>query len=246
MLTPTKEFQQSATPEQVLQFLREGNYRFVNNLKTNHNFLQQIEQTSDGQYPLAVIANCIDSRTPTELIFDQGLGGVFGIRIAGSIISDHVLASMEFACKVAGSKLIVVLGHTKCGAIKGACDNVQLGNLTTLLNKIQPSIYLEKTVKENRTASNAEFVEKVTVIHVRRSLEAIIEQSQVLREMIEAGEIGLVGGIYDIETGAVNFFEDTFMSGDIKHFYLVTKAEETQSKIKSKDGFAANAQTPRG
>jgi carbonic anhydrase len=220
MRTHTKETQSTTTPQMALQFLREGNYRFQNNLKAHRNLLEQVNETRDGQFPIAAILSCIDSRTGAELIFDQGLGDVFSIRLAGNIVSDAVLGSMEFACKLAGSKLVVVLGHTRCGAIKGACDGVQMGNLTTLLNMIQPSVYLERTVKDNRTSANTDFVNKVTDIHVRRSVESIIERSTVLRELIEQGAVGLIGAVYDVETGAVEFLEDTFMLGEIKHFYL--------------------------
>lgn len=220
MRTYTKDTQSTTTPQMALQLLREGNYRFQNNLKASRDLLQQVNETRDGQFPIAAILSCIDSRTSAELIFDQGLGDVFSIRLAGNVVSDAVLGSMEFACKVAGSKLVVVLGHTKCGAIKGACDGVQMGNLTTLLNLIQPSVYLERTVRDGRDSKNEEFVEKVTHIHVRRSVEGIIERSMVLREMIERGEVGLIGAVYDVETGAVEFLEDTFMLGGVKHFYL--------------------------
>jgi carbonic anhydrase len=220
MRTHTKDTQSTTTPGEALQFLREGNYRFVNNLKTNRNLLQQVNETRDGQFPIAAILTCIDSRTSAELIFDQGLGDVFSIRIAGNIINDDILGSMEFACKVAGSKLVVVLGHTKCGAIKGACDHLQMGNLSTLLNKIQPSVYYERTVRENRTSENEDFVGKVARIQVKRSVETIIQQSLILREMVEKGEIGLIGALYDVETGLVEFLEETFMLGEIKHFYL--------------------------
>ncbi len=220
MKAHNKETQATTTPEKALQFLKEGNRRFVNNLDANRNLLQQVNETRDGQFPFAVILGCIDSRVSNELVFDQGLGDIFSIRIAGSVINDDVLGSMEFSCKVAGSKMIVVLGHTKCGAVKGACDGVELGNLTTLLNKIQPSVYFEKTVKEKRDSSNTEFVQKVTEIQTKRSVEAIIERSIVLRKMIEDKEIGLIGALYDVETGEVEFLEDTLMFGEIKHFYL--------------------------
>lgn len=220
MRTHTKETQMTTTPLTALQFLREGNYRFVNNLKAHRNLLQQVNETRDGQFPFATILSCIDSRTGAELIFDQGLGDIFSIRVAGNVVSDAVLGSMEFGCKIAGSKLLVVLGHTNCGAIKGACDGVQLGNLTTLLNWIQPSVYLERTVLADRISSNQEFVDKVTRIHVKRSIESIIERSVVLREMIEKEQIGLIGGIYDVKTGVVEFLDDTFMLGHIKHFFL--------------------------
>ena len=220
MRVHTKETQATTTPEAALQFLREGNHRFVNNLEIDRDMLHQVNATRDGQFPLAAILSCIDSRTSAELIFDQGLGDIFSIRIAGTIINEDILGSMEFACKVAGSKLVVVLGHTKCGAIQGACDNVQMGNLSTLLNKIQPSVYYEKTVRDERNSKNGEFVEKVSRIQVKRSVESIIKQSIVLREMIENKEVGLIGAIYDIETGLVEFLDETFMYGEIKHFYL--------------------------
>jgi carbonic anhydrase len=220
MRTHTKETQATTTPEDALRYLREGNYRFLNSLKANRNLLQQVNETRDGQFPFATILSCIDSRTSAELIFDQGLGDIFSIRIAGNIVNDDILGSMEFACKVAGSKLIVVLGHSKCGAIKGACDNVQLGNLSTLLNKIQPAVYFERETKENRTSSNADFVDNVARNQVKRSVESIVEQSIVLRELIESGKVGLVGAYYNVETGSVEFLEETLMLGEVKHFYL--------------------------
>ena len=220
MRTHTKETQATTTPQMALEFLREGNHRFVNNLKSNRDLLKQVNETRDGQFPFAAVLSCIDSRTSAELIFDQGLGEIFSIRIAGNVINEDILGSMEFACNIAGSKLIVILGHTKCGAIKGACDNVQLGNLSTLLNKVQPSVYYERTVTENRNAENSEFVEKVSRIQVKRSVEEIIERSVILREMIEKGEIGLIGALYDVETGIVEFLEETLMLGEIRHFYL--------------------------
>ncbi len=208
MKTLTKEMQDSITPKLALEILKEGNKRFVNNLKANRNLLQQANETSNGQHPFAVILSCIDSRTSAELIFDQGLGDVFSVRIAGNIINEDILGSMEFATKVAGSKIIVVLGHTKCGAVKGACDHVEMGNLTALLSKIQPAVFDEKTEHENRSSSNSEFVEKVAVINVKRTIQAIIERSPILKEMIEKGEIGIVGGTHDITNGEVVFFEN--------------------------------------
>lgn len=206
MRTLTKELQKSITPAMALDILKKGNERFVSNLKANRNLLQQVNETSGGQFPFAVILSCIDSRTSAELIFDQGLGDIFSIRIAGNIINDDILGSMEFACKVAGSKIIVVLGHTKCGAIKGACDNVEMGNLTTLLKKLQPAVSLEKTVTENRNSANSDFVEKVATINVKETMRAIPERSPILKEMITKGEVGLVGGMYDVSTGKVEFY----------------------------------------
>jgi len=220
MKSRTQDIQSATTPKRALKFLRDGNYRFVNNLRKNRNLLQQVNETRDGQFPLAAILTCIDSRTSSELIFDQGLGDIFSIRIAGAVINDDILGSLEFACKITGSRLIVVLGHNKCGAIRGACDHVQMGNLSTLLNKIQPSVYFERTVKKNRNSKNAKFVEKVAHIQVKRSVENIIQQSVILREMIEKKQIGLIGAMYDVETGHVEFLEETFMLGEIKHFFL--------------------------
>jgi carbonic anhydrase len=214
MKTLNKELQASITPRKALDILKEGNNRFINNLKAHRNLLEQANETRDGQWPFATILSCIDSRTSAELIFDQGLGDVFSVRIAGNIVNTDILGSMEFACKVAGSKLIVVLGHTKCGAVKGACDHVEMGNLTELLSKIQPAVYQEKTTKENRTSSNATFVENVAEINVKRNVKNIIERSFVLEQMIENGEIGIVGAIHNIETGEVSFYDDVTFIND--------------------------------
>jgi len=211
MRTLTKEMQAAITPSMALELLKEGNKRFVNNLKVNRNLLQQANETSDGQHPFAVILSCIDSRTSAELIFDQGLGDVFSVRIAGNIINEDILGSMEFACKVAGSKIIVVLGHTKCGAIKGACDHVEMGNLTALLTKIRPAVDEETTTTANRSSGNPEFVEKVASINVRRTVKAIMERSPILKEMIESGSIGIVGGGHDITNGVVEFYPETMI-----------------------------------
>ena len=209
MRTQTKETQAQLTPQKAIEILVEGNKRFVNNLKANRNLLQQVNETSEGQHPFAIILSCIDSRTSAELIFDQGLGDIFSARIAGNIVNEDILGSMEFACKVAGSKLIVVLGHTKCGAIKGACDHVEMGNLTGLVKKIEPSVNSVET-DGAKNSSNAEFVEKVAEANVHRMLDEVQEKSSILREMIQKNEIGIIGGMYDVETGAVEFYEHTF------------------------------------
>jgi carbonic anhydrase len=211
MKTLTKQMQATITPDIALDLLKKGNDRFINNLKVNRNLLQQANETSDGQHPFAIVLSCIDSRTSIELIFDQGLGDVFSVRIAGTILNEDILGSMEFACKIAGSKIIVVLGHTKCGAIKGACDHVEMGNLTTLLTKIEPAIHAENTTTENRTSCNDAFVEKVAVINVKKTVLAIMERSPILKEMIESGECGLIGGTHDITTGEVHFYDDTML-----------------------------------
>lgn len=206
MKTLNKKMQDAITPSMALEILKEGNKRFINNLKANRNLLEQANETSDGQHPFAIILSCIDSRTSAELIFDQGLGDVFSVRIAGNITNEDILGSMEFACKIAGSKIIVVLGHSKCGAIKGACDHVDMGNLTALLSKIQPAVYEEQTEIENRSSSNAAFVEKVASINVKRTVTAIMERSPILKEMILNGEIGIIGGIHNITNGEVTFY----------------------------------------
>ena len=206
MKTLTKDMQAAITPLMALELLKKGNERFVNNLRVNRNLLQQANETSDVQHPFAVILSCIDSRTSAELIFDQGLGDVFSIRIAGNILNEDILGSMEFGCKVAGSKIIVVLGHTKCGAVKGACDHVEMGNLTALLTKIRPAVDDETTTTENRNSGNEEFVEKVATINVKRTVKSILERSPILKELIESGQIGIVGGKHDITTGQVTFY----------------------------------------
>jgi carbonic anhydrase len=210
MKTLTKETQQAITPAFALELLKKGNDRFVQNLKINRNLLQQASETSDGQHPFAVILSCIDSRTSAELIFDQGLGDIFSVRIAGNIVNEDILGSMEFGCKVAGAKIIVVLGHTKCGAVKGACDHVEMGHLTGLLSKITPAVNNEVDTKENRNANNANFVENVSALNVNHSVQSIVESSPILRELIENGQIGIVGGMHDITTGEVIFYSNQY------------------------------------
>jgi carbonic anhydrase len=189
--------------------LKEGNERFVNNLKYNRDLLKQVNETRDGQWPFAVVLSCIDSRTSAELIFDQGLGDVFSVRIAGNIINEDILGSMEFACKVAGSKFILVLGHSKCGAVKGACDHVEMGNLTALLSKLQPAVNAETKTTENRNSSNSVFVEGVAALNVRHTVAEILARSPILKEMIDSGAIGIAGAMYNVETGTVDFYDET-------------------------------------
>ena len=209
MKAHTKETQATMTPEKALNFLREGNVRFQNNLKANRNLLEQVNDTSDGQFPFATILSCIDSRVSAELVFDQGLGDIFSVRIAGNFINQDILGSMEFACKLAGTKLIVVLGHTACGAIKGACDDAKLGNLTSMLAKIKPAVEAVKEPKDAsiRNSSNSEFVDNVSAKNVQLSLDRIRKESDVLSEMQNNGEIKIIGAMYDINTGAVDFYE---------------------------------------
>lgn len=207
MRTHSKETQANLTPDLALQILKEGNERFVNNLKANRNLLQQVNETAEGQFPFATILSCIDSRTSAELIFDQGLGDIFSIRIAGNILNDDILGSMEFATKVVGTKIIAVLGHTKCGAIVGACNHVELGHLTGLLNKIQPAIDKETATKENRNGSNTEFVNHVTELNVLHTIEQIRKESPIIAELERNGKIKIVGGMYYVDTGNVLFYE---------------------------------------
>jgi carbonic anhydrase len=210
MRTHTFETQDSLTPADALQILKEGNARFGANLKANRNLLQQVNETLDGQFPFAAVLSCIDSRTSAELIFDQGLGDIFSIRIAGNFLNDDILGSLEFSCRVAGAKLIVVLGHSRCGAIMGACDRVELGHLTGMLRKILPAVdAVEKpTDHALRTSANEEFVEAVAAENVRRAVKAIPERSSVLSDLKSAEAIDVVGGIYDVSTGMVEFLSN--------------------------------------
>lgn len=209
MKAHTKETQATMTPEKSLQFLKEGNIRFQKNLKANRNLLEQVNDTSEGQFPFATILSCIDSRVSAELVFDQGLGDIFSIRIAGNFVNEDILGSMEFACKLAGTKLIVVLGHTSCGAVKGACDDAKLGNLTSMLAKIKPAVNAVAEPKDSslRNSKNHEFVNHVAEKNVYLTIDNIRQQSDVLVEMEQKGEIKIIGAMYDIHTGAVTFFE---------------------------------------
>jgi carbonic anhydrase len=193
------------TPELALELLKEGNARFINGLSANRDLLRKVQETKDGQKPFAAILSCMDSRAPAELIFDQGIGDIFNIRIAGNVISPYVLGSLEYAIAVAGSKLILVMGHTNCGAIKGACDNVKMGNLTHLLDQIQDSVKKESSVLENRNGSNIEFVNKVSKLNVHHSISQMLDRSEVIREHVEQGKISIVAAMYDIATGQVAF-----------------------------------------
>jgi carbonic anhydrase len=197
------------TPKKSLQYLKEGNLRFQNNLKANRNLLEQVNDTSEGQFPFATILSCIDSRVSSELVFDQGLGDIFSVRIAGNFANKDILGSMEFACKLAGTKLVLVLGHTACGAIKGACDDAKLGNLTSMLAKIKPAVKAVSTPEDAslRNSSNIQFVNNVAAKNVHLTIDRIVNESEVLAEMQNNGEIKIVGGMYDIHSGAVTFYE---------------------------------------
>jgi carbonic anhydrase len=204
MKAHTQESQATMTPQKSLNFLLEGNQRFQNNIRINRNLIEQVEDTAQGQFPFATILSCIDSRIPTEMIFDQGIGDLFNARIAGNFINDDILGSLEFACKLAGSKLIMVLGHTSCGAVKGACDDAKLGNLTQMLAKIMPAVKKTETAPgAARNSSNTEFVNQVAKENVLMNVEAIKARSPVLHEMLMNDEIDIVGAMYDVTTGLV-------------------------------------------
>ena len=204
----TKASQAAMTPDQALAELKEGNARFVAGNPLHRDFPAQVAATASGQYPFAVVLSCLDSRQPIEIVLDQGVGDIFSARIAGNVLNDDILGSMEFACKASGAKLIAVIGHSNCGAIKGAIDDVQLGNLTGLLNKIKPAMDAVPADVTPRTSKNYQFVDEVSEANVRLVMKEIPERSPILREMIDRGEIKLVGGMYDLKTGKVQFYDN--------------------------------------
>ena len=203
----TKETQENITPLKALESLIEGNQRFTSKKQIVRDLSLQVEQTSSGQYPFATVLSCIDSRVPAELVFDQGIGDIFSVRIAGNFVNTDILGSMEFACKLAGTKLILVLGHTACGAVKGACDHAELGNLTGMLSKLFPAVeaITSPTEPAERTSANIDFVNAVGTKNVELTIEKIRQESPVLAEMENNGEIQIVGGMYDLASGKVNF-----------------------------------------
>jgi carbonic anhydrase len=202
----TKESQAAMTPESALAELKAGNARFVAGHPLKRDLGADVKATASGQYPFAVILSCVDSRKPIEIVLDQGIGDIFSARVAGNVLNDDILGSMEFACKVSGAKLIAVMGHSNCGAVKGAVDGVELGNLTGLLKKIQPAVDQVPADVQPRSSKNLEFVDRVAEANVRLVMQQIRERSPILREMIDQGRVGLVGGMYDLSTGEVRFF----------------------------------------
>ncbi len=202
MKTQTKIIQENLTPQTAHKILVNGNQRFIENLKANRNLQQQVLETSTGQYPFAIVLSCIDSRVPAELVFDQGIGDIFSARVAGNIVNEDMLGSMEYACKVAGSKIIVVMGHSKCGAVTSACKHVELGNITSLLNKIQPAV--SAIIKESEEAT-LEQIELVSHENVRLTIERVRNESPILNEMEKNQEIEIVGAMYDVASGEVKF-----------------------------------------
>ena len=207
MNAQTKASQDAISPAKALELLKDGNQRFIAKQQVERDLNLQVEQTSTGQYPFATVLSCIDSRVPAELVFDQGIGDIFSVRIAGNFVNSDILGSMEFASKLAGTKLVLVLGHTACGAVKGACDHAELGNLTGMLDKIAPAVeaVTEPANAADRTSANIDFVNAVGTKNVALTIEKIRQDSPVLAEMEQAGEIQIVGGMYDIATGKVNF-----------------------------------------
>ena len=207
MNAQTKASQDAISPAKALELLQEGNQRFIAKQQVERDLNLQVDQTSTGQFPFATVLSCIDSRVPAELVFDQGIGDIFSVRIAGNFVKTDILGSMEFASKLAGTKLILVLGHTACGAVKGACDHAELGNLTAMLGNITPAVeaITEPADAADRTSANIDFVNAVGTKNVELTIERIREESPVLAEMEQAGEIQIVGGMYDIATGKVNF-----------------------------------------
>ena len=209
MKANTKKTQSQMTPVSSIQELISGNKRFITKNKLERDLMKQVKETSKGQYPHSTILSCIDSRVSSELIFDQGIGDIFNVRIAGNIVNEDVLGSMEFACKLAGTKLIVVIGHTACGAVKGACDHARLGNLTTLIKKIEPAVAAVIDPKEEalRNSGNINFVNEVAKKNVLITIDNILAKSEVLAEMVQKGGIKIIGGMYDVNTGIVNFYK---------------------------------------
>jgi Carbonic anhydrase len=201
------ESRQSMTPQKALEFLREGNERFLKNLHLNRNNLQLVNETAEKQFPFAAILSCSDSRVCAELIFDQGLGDIFSIRLAGNIASVNAIGSMEYAVKELDSKLIVVMGHSNCGAVRGACDNISMDNLNALLDHIYPAVEAETETRENRNSSNKQFVANVTRLNVQHHIQVTLQKSTIIRNMVSSGAIGICGAIYEVETGKVEFIE---------------------------------------
>ena len=202
-----KSCQDAVTPDMIMKRFQSGNVRFVSGKPVNQNAMKKVKATAAGQYPLASVVSCIDSRAPAEMLFDQGIGDLFNARVAGNIVNEDILGSLEFAHKVAGAKLLVVMGHTSCGAIKGACDDAKLGNLTGLLSKIKPAAMAVTADIKDRSSKNYAFVEMVAENNVKMTVEAIREKSLILREMEQKGEIKIVGAMYDVKTGKVTWYD---------------------------------------
>ena len=203
----TREAQAAITPTKALAMLKQGNERFVSGKAIERDYLAQVKQTSKGQFPFAAVVSCLDSRIPPAIVFDRGIGDLFVARVAGNFVNDDILGSLEFATRLAGARLIVVMGHTECGAVKGACDAAQLGLLTATLANINPAVKAVQGDYTPRSSKNAEFVQAVAEMNVQLTMQTLRDRSVVLREMIDKGEIGLVGAMYDVSSGKVIFYE---------------------------------------
>jgi carbonic anhydrase len=202
---------ENMSPQEALDILIEGNHRFTNNLSVSKDLLQLVMLTKDKQQPFTSVLSCSDSRAPVEMLFDQALGDVFSVRLAGNIASDKVIGSLEFSSKYLGSKLIVVLGHTDCGAVKAACDDFREGHIGEIINLIRPAVRMEKTTNKNRDSSNSVFLNKVCELNVQVQINEILHSSDIIQDMLAAKQIGMVGGIYNLATGVVSFLPDTLM-----------------------------------
>ena len=203
----TQKVQAAITPDKAIEMLKQGNERFVNGQTVKRDMLAQVKQTSEGQFPYAAVVSCLDSRIPPAIVFDQGIGDLFVARVAGNFVNDDILGSLEFATKLAGAKLIVVMGHTECGAVKGACDGAQLGLLTATLANIKPAVEEVRGDYTPRSSKNTKFVQAVAEMNVQLTMQKLRERSVVLREMLDKGEISMVGAMYDVSTGKVTFWK---------------------------------------
>lgn len=204
----TQEKQTNLTIDEIIQQFKDGNERFLKGTTLQNNFLKQVEQTgSQGQFPKAIVLSCIDSRGPVEVLFDKGIGDIFGTRVAGNYADEGVIGGMEYACKVAGAKVIIVLGHTDCGAVKSACDNVKLGNITYVMDEIKPAVDSVKGITEDRTSKNKDFVKEVTKKNVQLTMKKVLVDSEILAELVKEGKLSVIGGIYDVSTGKVDFLK---------------------------------------
>ena len=210
----TAETQAALTPAAVIQLMKDGNERFLSNTAVERNFLEQIRLTAGGQFPMAVVLGCIDSRVPHEIIFDKGVGDIFSARVAGNFVNTDILGSLEFATAVAGSRLIVVLGHSECGAVKGACDHIQLGNLTSTLANIAPAVYAVDGFDGARTSANHDFVEAVAHENVAQTVQNIVNRSPIIRGMVEEGRLIVIGAMHDVATGRVTFDEASAVTAE--------------------------------
>ena len=210
----TAETQAALTPMEVIQLLKDGNQRFVDDTAVERDFMAQVRATSSGQYPMAAILGCIDSRVPHEIVFDKGVGDIFSARVAGNFVNTDILGSLEFATAAAGSKVIVVLGHTECGAVKGACDGIELGNLTATLSNIAPAIYAVDDIEGERTSANADYVHAVAHQNVELTVRNMVERSPIMHGLVEDGELIVIGAMHNVATGVVTFLEESMVTSE--------------------------------